>query len=133
MARKEASQEGFEGVLTMSPRGFGFVMAAGRDDVYVPPEAIRGAMHSDRVLVRIHGRSPRGSEGHVERIVSRRNPRVAGVLRRRGKSTWLEPDDSRIRGPIVLASAKGAADGAAAVARITRFPEVAKENPEGEL
>src|SRR6185503_98822 len=133
MARREPSQEGFEGVLSMSPRGFGFVMAAGKDDVYVPADAVGGAMHGDRVFVRVHGKSPRGAEGHVERIVSRRNPRVAGVLRRRGKSTWIEPDDSRIRGPIVLASVKGANDGVAAVASITRFPEAANENPEGEL
>jgi ribonuclease R len=133
MARKEPSHEGFEGVLTMSPRGFGFVMAAGRDDVYVRPEAIGGAMHGDRVFARVVGQTPRGAEGRIERVVARRNPRVAGVLRKRGKSAWMEPDDSRIRGPIVLASAKGATDGAAAVARITRFPEVANENPEGEL
>jgi ribonuclease R len=133
MARKEPSKEGFEGVLTMNPRGFGFVAVAGRDDVYVPPDAVGGALHGDRVVVRVHARSPRGEEGHVERIVARRNPRVAGVLRRRGKSTWVEPDDSRIRGPIVLLGVKGANDGVAAVARITRFPEAANENPEGEL
>jgi ribonuclease R len=28
--------------------------------------------------------------------------RVAGTLRRKGKSAWLEPDDTRVRGPIVL-------------------------------
>jgi ribonuclease R len=117
----------------MSPRGFGFVVVPGKDDVYVPSEAIGGAMHGDRVLVRLHGKTPRGAEGRVERVVSRRNPRVAGVLRKRGKSVWLEPDDSRIRGPIVLANARGGSDGAAAVVTITRFPEETNENPEGEL
>ena len=139
MARKAPSQKGrppqntFEGVLSVNPRGFGFVAAAGRDDVFVPAEGIRGALHGDRVMVRIHGQTPRGAEGHVERVVTRRNPRVAGVLRKRGKSVWLEPDDSRIRGPIVLATAKGATDGAAAVVTITRFPEESNETPEGEL
>src|SRR6187431_2842764 len=123
MARKGPPPQGFEGVLSMNPRGFGFVAAAGHDDVYVPPDSVGGALHGDRVVVRVHGQTPRGAEGHVEHIVARRNPRVAGVLRRRGKSAWLEPDDSRIRGPIVLATAKGASDGAAAVAAITRFPE----------
>ncbi|HEX6272577.1 MAG TPA: VacB/RNase II family 3'-5' exoribonuclease [Polyangiaceae bacterium] len=139
MARKAPSQKGrppqnaFEGVLSVNPRGFGFVAAAGRDDVFVPAEGIRGALHGDRVMIRIHGQTPRGAEGHVERVVARRNPRVAGVLRKRGKSVWLEPDDSRIRGPIVLATAKGATDGAAAVVTITRFPEESNETPEGEL
>ena len=94
MARKEPSQEGFEGVLTMSPRGFGFVMSVGRDDVYVPADAIGGALHGDRVFARVVGQTPRGYEGRVVRVVSRRNPRVAGVLRKRGKSVWVEPDDA---------------------------------------
>jgi ribonuclease R len=102
--------------------------------VYIPPEAIGPGMHGDRVEVTVTGHSPRGSEGRIERIVSRRGARVAGVLRRRGKSAWLEPDDSRVRGPIVLSGVpKTADDGAAAVATITRFPEFGDENPEGEL
>ena len=35
--------------------------------------------------------------------------RVAGTLRRKGKSAWLEPDDTRVRGPIVLPRAIDAA------------------------
>ena len=121
-------------MLSLNPRGFGFVAAAGQDDVYVPPEAIGGGMHGDRVRVVVTAHSPRGLEGRVDRIVSRRAPRVAGVLRRRGRSSWLEPDDSRIRGPIVLDTVpKSAEDGAAAVVTITRFPEFGDENPEGEL
>jgi ribonuclease R len=129
-----AGRDTFEGVLSLNPRGFGFVAAAGKDDVFIPPDAIGGAMHGDRVLVVVTNLSARGSEGRIESVVARRNPRVAGVLRRRGRSAWLEPDDSRIRGPVVLGAVpKSAQDGAAAVATITRFPEFANENPEGEL
>src|SRR5262249_20159140 len=48
-------------------------------------------------------------------------------------SAWLEPDDARIRGPIVMHGHEALAgeDGAAAVAKITRFPEMWNENPEG--
>lgn len=124
----------WEGVLGMHPRGFGFVTAAGKEDVYVPAEAIGGALHGDRVRVRVVNRTVRGVEGALEGVVERRNPRVAGVLRRRGKSAWLEPDDTRVRGPIVLTAlpAEGR-DGDAAVVRIRRFPSVVDENPEGEL
>lgn len=118
----------------MHPRGFGFVTAAGHDDVYVAPEGIGAAMHGDRVKVEVVDRTPRGVEGRVSGIVKRRSPRVAGTLRRKRHSAWLEPDDSRIRGPIVLlATPKDARDGDAAVASITQFPESARENPEGEL
>jgi ribonuclease R len=126
--------ESWVGKLSMNPRGFGFVAALGKDDVYVAPDAIGAAFHGDKVEIEIVGRSNRGVEGRVVNIVARRSPRIAGLLRRRGKSAWLEPDDSRIRGPIVLSSAsKIGRDGEAAVASITRFPEFPDENAEAEL
>jgi len=136
-AKVEAPRDAWEGVLSLNPRGFGFVTAAGHEDVYVAPEAIGPALHGDRVEVVVVNRSSRGVEGRIGRIVKRRNPRVAGVLRKRGRSVWLEPDDSRIRGPIVIAGLpkdfKDAKDGEAAVVKITRFPEFPDENPDGEL
>jgi ribonuclease R len=126
--------EGWDGALSVHPRGFAFVNAAGREDVFIPPSGIGAALHGDTVQVGIVTRSPRGPEGRVEKIVKRRHPRIPGVLRKRKKAAWLEPDDERIRGPIVItAGASGAPDGAAAVVNITRFPETADENPEGEL
>jgi len=132
--REVKERESWEGVLSLNPRGFGFVNAVGHDDLYIAPEAIGPALHGDRVKVSVINRSARGAEGRVDYVVARRNPRVAGVLRRRGKSVWLEPDDSRLRGPIVLSNAvKLGEDGDAAVAEITRFPDFPDENPEGEL
>lgn len=132
----KSNQDRWEGQLSINPRGFGFVTTPGKEDVYLPPEAIGGALHGDRVVVSVIHRSSRGAEGRIESIVARRHPRVAGVLRKRGKSAWLEPDDTRIRGPIVVtkgASGKDVKDGVAAVVSITRFPEFADENPEAEL
>ncbi len=132
--REVTESEGWEGVLSMNARGFGFVNSVGHDDVYVPPEAIGSAMHGDRVKIIVVSRSGRGTEGRVDRVVTRRNPRVAGVLRKRGRSMWLEPDDSRVRGPIVLSlNLKLGQDGDAAVAEISKFPEFPDENPEGDL
>jgi ribonuclease R len=124
----------WEGVLSVHPRGFGFVNAGGREDVFLPPSGIGAALHGDTVRVAVVARTPRGAEGRVDGIVKRRNPRVSGLLRKRRKSCWLEPDDERIRGPIVIVGRHpDAEDGAAAVVNITRFPESAEENPEAEL
>lgn len=132
--RPDATGSSWEGLLSVHPRGFGFVSAVGQDDVYVAPDGIGGALHGDRVRVTEIGRTSRGVEGCIDAIVARRSPRLAGVLRRRGKSVWLEPDDARIRGPIVVAShAKVGNDGDAAVVSITRFPEYANENAEADL
>ena len=131
---RKSSAEGFEGVLSVNPRGFGFVAAPGQDDVFVPPGALGGALHGDRVRVTITGRSARGAEGRIDDVISRKNTRVAGLLRRKGKSAWLEPDDTRIRGPIVLSGiGRDQADGVAAVVEITRYPDFPDETPEGEL
>jgi ribonuclease R len=138
LSGRQVEQRGtrLEGYLNVHPRGFGFVGAVGfADDVYVPAESMRGALHGDKVAVRIATRSRRGLEGEVVSVLQRRTARVAGTLRRRGKSAWLEPDDGRIRGPIVLSGPEALAgdDGAAAVAAITRFPETPDENPEGRI
>jgi len=134
-----------EGLLSVHPRGFGFVasLAPGAvgDDVFVPPEALGGAMHGDRVLVRVRARSARGAEGAVVQVIERGVKRVAGTLRRKGKSAWLEPDDTRVRGPIVLprpADSRGpegnsGSDGDAVVVAITRWPESYDETPEGRI
>jgi ribonuclease R len=137
---KKLRGETVEGYLSMTPRGAGFVNRDG-GDVYISPEGIGGAMHGDKVIVSIVARGTRGPEGEVESIVERSIKRVAGVLRRRGKSAWLEPDDTRIRGPIVLTSTVDRAtgegnsgkDGDAAVVTVTRWPAVQGENPEGKL
>jgi ribonuclease R len=134
-----------EGLLSVHPRGFGFVasLAPGAvgDDVFVPPEALGGAMHGDRVLVRVRARSARGAEGAVVQVLERGMKRVAGTLRRKGRSAWLEPDDTRVRGPIVLPRAVDASgpegnsgsDGDAVIVAITRWPESHDETPEGRI
>ncbi len=130
-----------EGVLTANARGFGFVAVPGEDDVFIPEESLGGAMHGDRVRILVTGRSSRGAEGIITGIVARGRLRVSGILRRRGKSAWIEPDDTRIRGPIVLATKMDAegpegnsgSDGDVCIVQITRHPELQNENPEGKI
>ncbi len=134
-----------EGLLTVNPKGFGFVASltsdTAGDDVFVPPDAMAGAMHGDRVRVRIRSRGARGAEGEVLAVVERGLRRVAGTLRRRGKSSWLEPDDARVRRPIVLtrpidaggSEGNSGNDGDAVVVAITRWPESTDETPEGRI
>jgi len=122
------------GTLTMHPRGFGFVSGGKDGDVFVPPDAVYEALHGDTVKVEIVGQSPKGAEGRIAGVVQRRNPRVAGILRRKGKSAWVEPDDSRLRGPLVIQKDGSAArDGDSVIAQIVRFPDFSGELPEAEI
>lgn len=123
-----------EGRLTVNPRGFGFVSTPGvAEDLFVPAEAIGGGMHGDMVRASIVGRSRRGLEGRVLDVLERARARVQGVYRHRGQSAWLEPDDTRIRGPIVIKPVVEGPDGHAAVVTITRYPMHADENPEASV
>ncbi len=140
-----SDRERREGILKVNPRGFGFVASptATGDDAYVSPENLGGAMHGDHVVIDIIGRGGRGPEATIVSIKARGSERVSGILRRRGKSAWVELDDPRIKGPVVLtreidtASSEGegnsGTDGQVVVVQITRFPETDDENPEGKL
>ncbi len=55
--RPESGGSTWEGMLSVHPRGFGFVAAVGHDDVYIAPDGIGGAMHGDRVQVTPIGRT----------------------------------------------------------------------------
>jgi ribonuclease R len=134
-AQRERHGVEVEGILNVNPRGFGFVSSGLGDDIYIPPTSMAGALHGDQVIARIVTRDRRGAEGEIVRVSRRRTARVPGTLRKRGRSAWLEPDDNRLRGPIVLGKEglEQGNDGDAAVVTITRFPELPDENPEGEL
>ncbi|MBI4701691.1 MAG: VacB/RNase II family 3'-5' exoribonuclease [Deltaproteobacteria bacterium] len=132
-----------EGVVSVNARGFGFVKPDELgQDVYVPAVAIGPAMHRDRVVCRIVSRTRRGLEGEIVQVLARGRRRVAGLLRRSGRSAWLEPDDARVRGPIVVdppaatdrtCARGGQAGGTAAVVEIERYPELAGELPQGRV
>ncbi|HVH47030.1 MAG TPA: hypothetical protein VM925_32020, partial [Labilithrix sp.] len=132
-----------EGILTVNPRGFGFVASptASGDDVFVNADSLGGAMQGDHVIVEIVARGARGAEGLIVEITKRGTTRVSGILRRKGKNAWIELDDPRIRGPVVLTrdidragpEGNSGQEGQVVVAEITRFPEEPGENPEGKL
>jgi ribonuclease R len=139
--RERLREETLEAVLNMNARGFGFVNDDKGRGVFLPPDALSGAMHGDRVKVAIRRQTEKGLEGAVVEVVSRARARVAGILRSRGATRFVEPDDARVRGPIVLTRGIDAdagrgnsgEDGDLVVVAITRWPVLSDENPEGEL
>jgi ribonuclease R len=161
--RQTGSGSLLQGTLSLHQRGFGFVAltkvgvdkhaaykhasrehvpakADVREDIFIPEDKIHGAMHGDKVTVRVTGRSPKGLEGSIEAIVARGLARVSGILRRDKKRAWIEPDDTRIHGIIELAGmdmnaseGNNGEDGDLAVVQITRYPEYPGEVPVGKL
>jgi ribonuclease R len=96
------------GRLDLHRDGYGFVrQAVGNDDIFIPPDAINGAMQGDQVLVELEPPRADGRRlGRIARILERRNPTVVGTFhyarsdRQQGNS--VVPFDERMTQPILI-------------------------------
>ena len=121
--------EGFQGVLSAHPDGYGFVTPepAAEDgaDIYIPQEDRLGAMHRDRVAVRISGRGRFGrTRGQITRILERAHTKVVGTFRIHGTRGVVVPAEAKLPQPIRIPSDAycGAVDGQKVVCEITQYP-----------
>ena len=114
-----------EGTFSHNARGFGFVVTDGEEqDVFVPPDSLGGAMHGDRVRVRVET-SPKGLSGRVVEVLGRAIQYVSGQIHVTRDGAWLDPDDERMRMAIKVQGdlPEGARTGQGALAKIVRYPE----------
>ncbi|HHY59354.1 MAG TPA: ribonuclease R [Clostridia bacterium] len=126
------------GRLQGHAKGFAFLIPSnpGHPDVYIAPEDLNGALHNDRVVVRLHPPRGRGSrpEGEVIRILARANETVVGTFEFYKKYGFVIPDDKRLGIDIFVAAEDlgGARSGDKVVVHITRWPE-GRRSPEGRI
>ena len=125
------------GRVDMTASGSAYIVPAdGSADVFVSQVNLNKALHGDKVEVAVFaqkkGRSP---EGEVVKIVERKRDTFVGVVEI-SKSVAFLVTDARTTGGhdiyIPLNALNGAQHGQKAVARITDWPERAK-NPIGEI
>jgi len=125
---KPASQR--DGTLSLNARGFGFVGTDGEEhDVFIPPDALGGAMHGDRVRVRVES-SPKGFSGRVLEVLGRAIQYVSGQIHVTQGGAWLDPDDERMRMAVKVQGdlPEGARTGQGALAKIVRYPEHGRDS-----
>jgi len=126
------------GTLSVHPDGFGFVKPISgqpeKEDIFIPPRKLKGALHGDKVIVRIEGSRGKRLEGSVVRVLERGVKRVVGIFQKRRAVSVVIPEDERLTFEIVIPKGqqKGARDGQVVVAEIESFPEGAR-NPEGRV
>jgi len=119
-------------------RGFAFLVPdePGEQDVFILSEDLNGAMHNDRVIVRLyrHLADGRKREGKVIRILSRANERVVGTYEQNGGLGFVVPDDRRIWHDILVTGQAGgeARNNDRVVVEITRWPGP-RRSPEGRI
>lgn len=119
-------RDGLIGIYRGTGRGYGFFIPEdGSGDWFIPPGKEGGAWDGDKVRL-----SPapeddgegRRQAGAVEAVLERANKRVTGMVRREGRKLWLEPDNKRLPGPILLLdSRRRAGQGELAAAAVLSF------------
>lgn len=122
------------GKIKVNDRGFGFIITDEPNehgDLFVPPDAIMGALTGDRVRAEVIRRSGWRAAGHspytgkVVEILQRGTSHFVGKLSKRGKTWIVVPDGTSMTDPIIVRDpqAKNAKLDDKVVVELTKYPE----------
>jgi ribonuclease R len=132
----KALQNHVEGIIDMAQSGSAYLLVEGmEEDIFIAPRKLRNALHGDRVKVFVYAkRNGKHLEGEVLEIIKRSKTEFTGVIQLTPRVAFLIPDNKKMLHDIFipLDLLKGAKDGDKAVAKLTEWPEGAK-NPMGEI
>ncbi|MEW9094366.1 MAG: ribonuclease R [Clostridiaceae bacterium] len=125
------------GKLQGHQKGFGFLIPEiERPDVFIPISNMNGAMHGDRVVVKILREENEGKkcEGEVIRILDRSNKTVIGIFEDSKNFGFVIPEEKRIYQDVFISKGdtKGAKSGQIVIAEIVKWPD-GRRNPEGKV
>jgi ribonuclease R len=105
------------------------------EDIFIAPRKLRNALHGDIVKVYVYAKSKgKKKDGEVVEIITRAKMDFTGIVKLSERFAFFVPDDRKMLHDIFipLDGLKGAKDNEKAIARITDWPEDAK-NPIGEI
>ncbi|MBE5941410.1 MAG: ribonuclease R [Lachnospiraceae bacterium] len=124
------------GVFTGNAKGFGFVTVEGEEeDYFVPDYATKGAMHADKVMIKIL-KAPVGrrKEAEVVQIIEHGNKEVVGYFKKSKNFGFVIADNQKISDDIFISKkdSMGAVTGHKVVVKITSFGNE-KKKPEGKI
>ncbi|MDT8717889.1 ribonuclease R [Clostridium sp. 19966] len=126
-----------KGKFQGNQRGFGFLIPyEERDDLFIPANAVNGAMNGDIVLAKITSEAIHGKriEGEIIKVLERANQTLVGVYEDSKNFGFVVADDKRIYNDIFIPKGEKnhAKNGDVVIIEITRWPE-ARRNPEGKV
>lgn len=124
------------GTFSGTQRGFGFVIIEGEDeDIFVPGEATKGALHGDKVAVMIKSeQTGRRKEGVVVSIIERGRNEIVGTFEKSKNFGFVIPDNQKYGKDIFVPKefTKGAVTGHKVVVKIINYGD-ATQSPEGKI
>jgi ribonuclease R len=112
------------GIVSATRHDYLFVEPeGGNEDIFVGPNATKGALHGDRVQVKVIAHREKGLEGRVERILRHANESLVGYLMRDRTGWYAVPEDPKIKPHILVdpASVTEAEEDDLVVVRIERW------------
>lgn len=126
-----------EGILSVHPRGFGFVKVEGHDEEYfVRPNNMGTALDGDKVLIGLAAikRGDNKREAEVLKVLERRRTQAVGTFEKHGHFAFVKPDDLRLTRDIYVPreAFNGAKSGDKVVVSIDLFDDP-QANPEGRV
>jgi ribonuclease R len=121
--------------------GYAFLLpdAPGEADVFIPPEKIGGALHKDKVVVRLTSGGLSGGrrrKGEVVRILERGSEIMVGTYNGNGYQGFVLPDDRHLSRVIKIkgeSSSPKIKEGDKVLVRIIRWPDSPQNDLHGEI
>lgn len=126
------------GIIRLSHRGYGILVPdeAGLPEVFVYGSNLNGAMHNDKVMVRINQKAINSQrpEGEVIRVITRASKELVGTYEKGRHIAQVVPDDDRQIYPVYVKPSKKLKvnNGDKVLVCITTWPTRDK-NPEGKI
>lgn len=110
------------GYFDEARRGYGFVVNPS-GDIFIPLRHKGGAMNGDYVEALITGQRRGKREGKILQVLERRFEKIAGVVEKKGRISYLVPADKRVTRPVVLLGAETLESGTVVEAAVRSYPE----------
>lgn len=124
------------GIFSATQKGFGFVIIEGEaEDIFIPEDATMGAMHGDKVMIKITDEyTGRRREGAIVSIIERSKSEIVGTFEKSKNFGFVLPDNQKFNKDIFIPKehTKGAVTGHKVVVKITDYGN-ANKNPEGRV
>lgn len=124
------------GIFSGTQRGYGFVTVEGEEeDVFIPENATKGALHHDKVQVDISlERTGKRREGRIVGIIERGTEVIVGTFAKSKNFGFVIADNQKFAKDIFIPKehCKNAVSGHKVVVKITNFGESGK-SPEGKI
>lgn len=124
------------GTFAGTQRGYGFVILEDEEeDVFIPENATKGALHGDKVMIKINEeQTGKRKEGTILNIIERGKSEVVGTFEKSKNFGFVRPDNQKFGRDIFIPKehTKGAVDGHKVVVKITNYGD-GTQSPEGKV